>query len=319
MRLGPDHKIYYSDAGGNQPQAELSVIMDPDNFNGAVFEEYDVNLSGRFPTRGLPNIFLSWAYGDINVYGNPGEQVFEPEIIDDTTICVGTDVQLYAQQNVNYNYLWTPPTGLDDPTSRTPTASPDGNIEYQVMMYNACDTGYSTVTIMIDDPNMILNESQSVSESESYTLYGEGGGTYQWTSSDPNAVISDPSASTTDITITDDTTYFYLEVITEEGCLVYDTIILTKKYNLFIPTAFTPNEDGINDEYTVLVSDFSEYELSIFDRYGKQMFSSDSPSNKWDGTFNGKTVAAGVYVYSLKIEFYEKSPVMSKGNITVIH
>jgi len=70
--------------------------------------------------------------------------------------------------------------------------------------------------------------------------------------------------------------------------------------DIYIPNSFTPNGDGKNDVFNIkTVYEFSEFKLSIYGRWGDLIFDSDDINKGWDGTFKGKPVPLGVYVYQL--------------------
>jgi gliding motility-associated-like protein len=72
---------------------------------------------------------------------------------------------------------------------------------------------------------------------------------------------------------------------------------------LYLPTAFSPNGDGINNIFEIFNLDKElVFEFSIFDRWGNTIFRTDQESNlPWDGTYLGKSLTAGTYIYSLKL------------------
>ncbi len=65
----------------------------------------------------------------------------------------------------------------------------------------------------------------------------------------------------------------------------------------FIPNAFTPNGDGINDDFAVTISNITSFHIQIFDRYGQKLFESTDISNRWNGTSGGKKLPQGTYYY----------------------
>lgn len=90
-----------------------------------------------------------------------------------------------------------------------------------------------------------------------------------------------------------------------------------------VPNAFTPNNDGINDRFKpILICQLKEYEIKIFDRWGKQVFYSNNFNGNWDGTFNGQLLAANVYYYIITYSYTESggTPVneILKGDVTLI-
>lgn len=69
---------------------------------------------------------------------------------------------------------------------------------------------------------------------------------------------------------------------------------------VFVPNAFTPDGDGLNDCFKVSVKQYQTFHLEIYNRWGQKIFESAKPSNCWDGRFKGKPVS-GVYHYRLVI------------------
>jgi len=88
--------------------------------------------------------------------------------------------------------------------------------------------------------------------------------------------------------------------------------------NVYIPNAFSPNNDGHNDVLRVLNNCISTMNLKIFDRWGNMLFESSSQSNCWDGLYQGSAVDPGVYVYQFTALLSDGQEVSKKGNITVV-
>jgi gliding motility-associated-like protein len=78
---------------------------------------------------------------------------------------------------------------------------------------------------------------------------------------------------------------------------VSNTFIIIKEPNLFYPTAFTPNSDGLNDIFSVFGHFITTFEMKIFNRWGEMMFVTDDLEKGWDGTYNGSAVPEGTYVF----------------------
>ena len=68
---------------------------------------------------------------------------------------------------------------------------------------------------------------------------------------------------------------------------------------VFFPTGFTPNADNVNDDwgFSNIVFLGQYVSLEVFDRWGGEVFRSESPADRWDGTFNGEELMPGLYVY----------------------
>ena len=87
---------------------------------------------------------------------------------------------------------------------------------------------------------------------------------------------------------------------------------------LMIPTAFTPNGDGINDIYFIDAKNFTEIEFNIFDRYGNLVYNANNASFKWDGSVNGKRIRSDIYVFIFTGKTSLGTDVKKSGTISVI-
>lgn len=103
-----------------------------------------------------------------------------------------------------------------------------------------------------------------------------------------------------------DTTYYVIEA----GC---------SKGDFYMPNTFTPNNDGLNEEYKVLGgSCVTQFNGSVFDRWGNEIFKWKDISDTWDGTFKGKEVEVGVYNYLISYTLYNGKVFTKTGHIAII-
>lgn len=86
----------------------------------------------------------------------------------------------------------------------------------------------------------------------------------------------------------------------------------------FIPNAFTPNGDGLNDVFIPANSNLQSLDLKIFNRWGKVIFQSEGAPLGWDGTSGGLQSEAGVYVYLMTLQFENGQIEVHKGNLTLL-
>ena len=124
----------------------------------------------------------------------------------------------------------------------------------------------------------------------------DGNLTYNWTTGDGN-VYSVPAFVHT---YADSGTFVVqMQVTNEFGCVntMSETIIITPRYMLRIPTAFTPNNDGLNDVFKVIGTGVKKYRISIFNKWGSLIFTTEDINNSWDGTINGQPALPGLYIY----------------------
>lgn len=90
---------------------------------------------------------------------------------------------------------------------------------------------------------------------------------------------------------------------------------------LFVPTAFSPNEDNNNDEFSVKINPncVESMTLRVFDRWGELIFETTNPEIAWDGTYKGKKLNAAVFVYTLEIKLSNETEKQKlSGNVTLI-
>jgi gliding motility-associated-like protein len=111
------------------------------------------------------------------------------------------------------------------------------------------------------------------------------------------------------------------------GCNDADTVTVTVNQveSVFVPSAFTPNGDGVNDVFVVYGSvDVEEVEqLLIFDRWGELVHEADNfqpndISAGWDGTFKGKKLNPAVFVYYTRIRLVNGETITRKGDVTLL-
>src|SRR5690606_34600872 len=115
------------------------------------------------------------------------------------------------------------------------------------------------------------------------------------------------------------TTTYVVTVLDQNGCSSKDVITVYVEYlPVFLPTAFSPNDDGINDILFLRGFGISSMNLFIYDRNGKIAFQSTDKNNGWDGTIDGKKASSGVYAYQCKVYRSNNEVIELKGNITLM-
>lgn len=87
---------------------------------------------------------------------------------------------------------------------------------------------------------------------------------------------------------------------------------------IFIPNAFTPNDDGVNDVYYIPDANFIKFDFQVVDRWGNQVFSTKNPSFRWNGDSNGRKLTSGIYVYVLNASTAKVAEVKRSGTITIV-
>lgn len=117
-----------------------------------------------------------------------------------------------------------------------------------------------------------------------------------------------------------ETTAYILTASANNTCTVSDTMLIRVNQNqLFLPTGFSPNNDGVNDFFKPLNKNLDEYSLSVYNRWGEMIFQTDDFLNGWDGTYKGVPQEIGAYSYKATYKFKNKNNTEeTSGNITLI-
>jgi gliding motility-associated-like protein len=145
-----------------------------------------------------------------------------------------------------------------------------------------------------------------------------GGTTYSWSPDNGTIACSTCSSTIVQPTVT---TQYIVTAFNSIYCHRQDTI--TVKIDLtcgdfFIPNVFSPNGDGLNDFVNAHGFCISSYNLQIFNRWGEKVFETTDKSYGWDGSFRGKPMDIGVFMYKVEGITIEGKPFSLKGNVTLL-
>ena len=121
-------------------------------------------------------------------------------------------------------------------------------------------------------------------------------------------------------------TTFKVQIMTADSCFASDTLTInvTNQPVSFIPTAFTPNNDGLNDRFVFAILGANTVEVSIFNRWGEKVFYNPNQTNSiiatdgWDGNIKGKPAPEDTYVYQLKITYFDNTTRNLTGTVAVV-
>lgn len=247
---------------------------------------------------------------------------------NDVVICKGERTQLSASGNTN-DFKWTPPAGLNNDNIANPIASPLVTTTYQVTGYshNTCPNETGSITVTVGEiPIVNLGQDISVDAGSPVTLRPTLSNDiihYNW---QPSTGLNCTSCATPQFIADKDITY-KLTVKTQYDCIASDEVrvqVTCGKGAVYIPNAFTPNNDGKNDRFNIrgygiqLVKSFR-----IFNRWGQLVFTRDNflanDSNAgWDGRFKGTIAEGGAYVYIAEVVCNEGKPVVLKGTVILV-
>lgn len=193
-------------------------------------------------------------------------------------------------------YLWS--NGATT-SSITVSASSFADTSYSVII----NKGLSCITLFkkinIDSLLGYACCSDTISIGDTVTLNGGGASKYYW--EPPTGLSCDTCPNpTVNPTVT---TVYTLVTTSKQGCtkstlVTVDVVIPCRDF--YVPNVFTPNGDGINDTYYIKVEYMSLYDISIYNRWGQEVFHSNDPGAPWDGNIHGSPAPAGVYYYIIR-------------------
>ncbi|MGG9971188.1 PKD domain-containing protein [Ferruginibacter sp. SUN002] len=235
--------------------------------------------------------------------------------------CVGNVQYLPAVQNNTLIDTWAWNFG-DHRSSdkKEPTHFFAANGVYLSSLYAVSDKGCVSDTITkpvaINTLYPFAGNDTAVAIGQPLRLQGRGGSSFSWAPSTglSNSTIADPV-----VTINRDQTY-YLTVKNDIGCTATDTINI-KVYDsvaVFVPSAFSPNNDGLNDVLRAVTPGYTVNYFAVYDRHGKMVFQTNNASKGWDGTFNGTPQYVGAYVWIVRATNYRGITLVKKGTVVLV-
>lgn len=102
------------------------------------------------------------------------------------------------------------------------------------------------------------------------------------------------------------------------GCLAKDSIFVSTNCDIFIPTAFSPNSDGVNDLFNMMNKSIKSYTLRIYNRWGELVFETNDLNTSWNGTYKGLPCPVDSYTYIASGVRYNNEPFYLKGTLTLL-
>lgn len=220
------------------------------------------------------------------------------QITGENRLCIGGAIVLTATGGDTY--LWS--TGETTPTIEIiPIQS---TTVYATAFVGNCEgtTDSITVDLFFDYPEAGFSRSDSAAYAPGVLQFVNtsiGAVRYEWhfgpnlpVSTEENPTFTYPLAGTYEVT---------LIAYSETGCS--DTLtqtIFLDNISLFAPNAITPNGDGHNDEFLIGYIGLRQMNIQIYSRWGMVVYESNNPDFRWDGTYKGRSVPEGAYVYVIR-------------------
>ena len=241
-------------------------------------------------------------------------------------VCYGFTTQLNASYNGSM-FAWSPTGSLVNANTLTPTARPMQTTTYTLKVLDTTATGcpkpvYDTVTIQVVPPvHVFAGNDTSIVANQPLQLKATGAQFYQWT---PTIGMTNPESSEPVVTLdgSEHAVTYQVKGTTAGSCIGYDTLtvfVYKTLPSVFIPSAFTPNKDGLNDKLIPVLAGIKKLDrFSIYNRWGQLLYSTSAEGQGWDGTVAGNEQPSGSYVYVVKAIDYLDKPIIKTGTVVII-
>ncbi len=213
--------------------------------------------------------------------------------------------------NVGAEFVWS-----NGATTQTIEAANYGSYIVTVTDNNLCAVA-DTIVITEDLFFPTITSDTVIVKGQSGELFATGGINYTWSPQTGLSCWTCPDPMITP----DQTTVYSVEISNSTGCTDTLQVLVTVVNSLFelidISTAFSPNEDGINDNWEVpFIEYFPENQLTIVNRWGDVVYRAAPYMNEWGGTYKGRPLPQGTYYYLLELDVNQYTTL--KGPITIL-
>jgi len=308
-------KLYGSASGGTSP---YSYSIDGSNYQSA---DTFSNLSAGSYTLYARDSNGCSTTKNLTIEEPPALEA-QPANLQDPT-CYGGD-DGYASVipsggTPGYNYQWSNSSGSDSTAQNLSAGTYTVTVEDQ----NGCSV---SLTIPINQPEQFAVKTEPAvdakirlgEETELKALPDpeQSNLTYEWS---PSAGLScqdcsDPTASPTT------TTNYTVTARNQKGCTDSSRVVVRLEDNKLVraPNAFTPDGDGLNDEFTPNTPGAKDIKFMIFNRWGEKVYETQQLGEGWNGTYKGEQCRPGTYVYYIKTTYDDGDQEEKEGSVTLI-
>lgn len=239
------------------------------------------------------------------------------EASPDARACEGESLELEAFDLPGARYEWTGPNDLSEMTQTISISNLNStNVGVYTVVGNVsgCRTFPREVIVMMDSTPVIRfsGDTTFCGRTDAAPVIDAGDFVaYAWSTGSGSGQIAVFEGGTYAVSVTD-----------ENGCMAADSLFVNEfcPVQFYIPSAFSPNADGINDRFGVLAVDFTALNFAVYDRWGGLVFRSTEAVPEWDGRIGGEKAPAGTYAYSAVVEGIGENgePVVRKQSGVVV-
>ena len=300
--------------------------------DGSTLNSTDASKSFNTPGNFTASLVTTTAFGckdssDIKL-------VVTPNVVADfnwDSVCVNRPVLFYNKgienNSVLVKYKWEFNNGGPVITDKNPpliTYTSGGKTNVLLTMTAIGCENYEQVKVKPVQVNIPASNVRykTVTTAQGYTgnlqARDKIGTVYKWR---PQLQLSSYNTRTTQFFATNNDIDFRIDITDKHTCVTTDTLsaLILKKPGYYLPTGFTPNNDGLNDIIQPFLVNMKELKsFSIFNRWGQLVFHTTRNNTGWDGKMKGKDQPPAVYVWTLEFIDMDNKVVSAKGTLTLI-
>jgi gliding motility-associated-like protein len=214
-------------------------------------------------------------------------------------------------------YSWVPSYGLNMTYGPTVIASPSAGVIYTVYSsFNGNCGGTGTVAVTVLPRPVVFAGRDTTFNLDAYKfIKANGTGTLSWIQGEEIWCKVCPESQ---IYATRSGCY-KIQAINEHGCKATDDVCIDiiTDFAVYIPNAITPNGDGVNDIFYVYGYSITDVHMTIFDRWGEKLFTSDDQTVGWPGTYKGVDCKTDVYVYKVDYKGLDGKIYHKTGHVSI--
>jgi gliding motility-associated-like protein len=271
---------------------------------------------------GQNHIAYACGNGYVTQFADPFTNTIQGSTVPGTcSACNGSATVNPPCGNGPFSYRWS-----NGATTQTATGLCANNYTVTVYDSSTCPPTSDTTVLTVTNNGGALTINTCCNDTlilgDSVSLTASGATSYAWTpATGLNCTnCASPIANPTVTTV-------YYVTATSGGCSTTDSITIVVKNrekpplpcgNIFVPNAFSPNGDNINDFLYVYGNCIISLDFKIYDRWGNQVFETNDPAKGWDGKYNGQPLNSGVYDYTIIAIQSNGITTDQKGSITLV-
>jgi len=352
ININPTSTMQYSVTGGNSlctnsavitvstvatPSLQLQYFQNPQCYgstvavNAAGAQSYSwqpLNLiangtSNSFTTVSLvqPESFTVAGYNSLAAVTCSSQSVFTISVLEQliatvspsVEICEGGKTVLYV--NGGNNWYWTG-ENIEDPYTQGVLVAPTQSGIYSVnASYNSVCPVTATVFVKVNPkPYLFAGNDTTINIGDPVFIAAASSGTVHWINGDNVACAECAVTNVFPFT----KTCYLAETVDSKGCRAQDEICIEviNDFGIYIPNTFTPNNDGVNEMFTIYGFGIKDFSLKIYNRWGELLYEGNGEG--WNGTYKGSICEQGTYIYKAEITPYKGKFQQRAGHVNLL-